>query len=329
MKYDFLSVGDITTDAFIRIKDATVTCGVDRDKCQICLRFGDKVPFEEMIEVRAVGNAPNAAVSAHRLGLNSTVATNLGDDQVGQGCLNQLAAEGLSRDYITVHSGAKSNYHYVLWYEEERTILVKQMKFEMAPITFDEPPTWIYLSSLGEDTIEYQNALARYVVEKGSKLAFQPGTFQMKSGKELLKDVYAATEIFFCNKEEAQRILGSTSDDFKTLMAGIRSLGPKIAVVTDGPRGAYASDGEQNLFVPMYPDPAPPVERTGAGDSFASTMTAYLALGSSLEDALLHAPVNSASVVQHVGAQKGLLSKEELESWLAKAPEDYKVQKLA
>lgn len=327
MKYDFLAVGDITTDAFIRIKDATVNCDIDHDKCQICLRFGDKVPFEEMIEVRAVGNAPNAAVSAHRLGLKSTLATNLGDDQVGQGCLNQLAAEGLSREFITVHTGAYSNYHYVLWYEAERTILVKQMKFDMQPIVFDEAPSWFYLSSLGDHTVEYQNALARYIKEKGSKLAFQPGTFQMKVSDQL-HEVYQATEIFFCNKEEAQRILKNETDDFKTLLAGIRALGPKIAVVTDGPKGAYASDGVQNLFIPMYPDPAPPVERTGAGDSFASTMTSYLALGASLEDALLHAPVNSASVVQHVGAQKGLLSKEELESWLSKAPADYKITKL-
>jgi sugar/nucleoside kinase (ribokinase family) len=65
----------------------------------------------------------------------------------------------------------------------------------------------------------------------------------------------------------------------------------------------------------MYPDPAPPVDRTGAGDSFASTLT--------------WAPINSMSVVQYVGAQKGLLTREKLEKYLQDAPEDYKAEKLS
>ncbi len=100
----------------------------------------------------------------------------------------------------------------------------------------------------------------------------------------------------------------------------MHKLGPKIVVITDGPRGAYTFDGNEKWHMPMYPDPAPPVDRTGAGDSFSSTFTAALALGKTIPEALSWGPINSMSVVQYIGAQRGLLARETLESFLANAP---------
>lgn len=105
-------------------------------------------------------------------------------------------------------------------------------------------------------------------------------------------------------------------------------FGPKIVAITDGPNGAYASDGENAWLINAYPDPKPPYSRTGAGDAFASTFTSALALGKSVEEALMWGPINSMSVVQQVGAQKGLLSKEQIEEYLKNAPENYKPKKI-
>ncbi|MFA6095349.1 MAG: hypothetical protein WC767_00690, partial [Candidatus Paceibacterota bacterium] len=63
-KIDFLAVGDITTDAFIRLKEAHVTCNVNKEDCEICMKFADKIPYESVTVVRAVGNSANAAVAA-------------------------------------------------------------------------------------------------------------------------------------------------------------------------------------------------------------------------------------------------------------------------
>ncbi len=112
-------------------------------------------------------------------------------------------------------------------------------------------------------------------------------------------------------------------------MPQVRALGPKIAVITDGPNGAYAQ-GEDGavLRVPMFPDRVPPVDRTGAGDATASTIVSALALGLPLAEALRWGPVNSASVVEKIGAQAGLLPRAELESRLAAAAADYTVSNL-
>jgi sugar/nucleoside kinase (ribokinase family) len=111
--------------------------------------------------------------------------------------------------------------------------------------------------------------------------------------------------------------------EVKDLLTKLHTLGPKIVVVTDGPKGAYASDGSQSWFMPPYPDPKPPYERTGAGDAFSSTVTVALALGKALPEALTWGPINSMSVVQKVGAQEGLLDRASLEKYLANAPVDY------
>ena len=39
------------------------------------------------------------------------------------------------------------------------------------------------------------------------KLAFQPGTFQLKLGADKLRPLIAASEVVFVNKEEAERIV--------------------------------------------------------------------------------------------------------------------------
>jgi len=328
-KYDFVAIGDITTDAFIELENARVNCDINDENCQLCVNFGDKIPYKDVVVVRAVGNSPNASVSAARLGLPSALITNLGDDQNGKECLDALRSEGVGTDFIKVEAGKQTNYHYVLRYEAERTILVKHHEYEYTLPDFPKSPTWLYLSSLGENSVPFHHKIAEHVREHPEiKLAFQPGTFQMKLGAETLKDIYEVSELFFCNKQEAKRILNSNEDDIKKLLDGVHALGPKMIVITDGPAGATVFDGKEYWHMPMYPDPAPPVDRTGAGDSFSSTFTALIAKGMSVPEALRRAPINSMSVVQHIGAQKGLLSLEKIEEWLLKAPAGYEPRQI-
>ncbi len=328
---DFLAIGDIVTDAFILLKEAEVTCDTHGENCMLSMRFGDKLPYETVDIVRAVGNSPNAAVSAARLGLTSALITNMGDDQNGKECLESLQKNKVLTDFVAIHVGMETNYHYVLRFGAERTILVKHHEYPYQFPDIQPPPRWIYLSSLAESTLPYHEQIANYLTANPSvKLAFQPGTFQMKFGTEKLSRIYARTNVFFCNKEEAQRILRTKEPDIKKLLVGIHALGPKLVVITDGPKGAYVFDPmeQKTWHISMYPDPHPPVSRTGAGDAFSSTFTCALALGKTVPEALAWGPINSMAVVQEIGAQKGLLSREKLEEYLKNAPAEYTAQEL-
>lgn len=326
-QYDFVAIGDIVTDAFIKIKDAAVHCNLKNDTCELCVRYGDKVPFEDVYVVKAVGNSPNAAVSASRLGVSSALIATVGADQNGKDCLEQLEKEHVSIEYMKMNTEYPTNYHYVLWYDVERTILVKHAPFPYSlPINMPAPK-WIYLSSMGENSVEYHHEIAQYLKDHPeTKLAFQPGTFQMKLGTEVLKDIYQEADVFFCNVEEAQRILKIEEHDKVKLMQGLMALGPKLICMTDGIKGAYTYDGTDAFFIGVYPHT--PFERTGAGDAFASTFTSALLLGMTPAQALSWGPINSMSVVQKIGAQEGLLTREKLEEFLKNAPENYKAKKI-
>ena len=327
---DVLSIGDIVTDAFIQLEEDQAVTYENEEGKWLAMKFGTKLPFKDAQVVQAVGNAANAAVAFARLGLTTEFATNIGDDQEGRDMVAALQKEKVATNLVHINAGKKSNYHYVLRYQAERTILIKheEYNYHWPHIRPNEVPAWVYFSSISEHAIPYHDQVVKWLDDNpGVKMAFQPGTFQMEAGAARLKELYKRTEVLFLNREEAVIVGGGDWHDLHDLINKLHQLGPKIVVVTDGPNGAYASDGENRFKMPLYPDPGPPVDRTGAGDSFASTFMAALIKGNDIEGAMQWAPINSMSVVQAVGAQAGLLGERELEKYLEQAPEWYKPER--
>ena len=324
---DVICIGDIVTDAFIKlIDDEAITYKNDQGKW-LAMQFGTKLPYDHAEILEAVGNAANAAVSFSRLGLSTAFVTNVGDDQHGRDMIESLHKDEVETHFVRINHGKKSNYHYVLWYKEERTILIKHEEYDYhwPHLRPAEIPKWVYFSSISEHAIPYHDQVADWLEENPDiKMAFQPGTFQMEAGTDRLKRIYSRTEVLILNREEAVLVTHGDYNNIHDLLDRLHGLGVKIAVITDGPDGAYASDGKQRLKMPLYPDPAPPKERTGAGDAFASTFVAALVKGNTMEGALQWAPINSMNVVQKVGAQAGLLTEKHLEEYLRHSPDWYK-----
>lgn len=329
---DILAVGDVVTDAFIRLgKHEAEVSEAGRDHHPLlCMTYGSKIPFDDAIIIPAVGNSANAAVASSHLGLRTAFYSNVGDDRVGRDILRALHAHDISTEYVKINEGKKSNYHYVLWYGADRTILIKHEDYKYAwpHISQHSKPQWIYLSSVGESAAHLHDEIAEYLHKNQDvKLAFQPGTFQMKLGTTKLHALYAATQLLACNLEEAQQISVVESADVVKLMRALHKLGPKTVVITDGPKGSYASDGSSIWTMPIYPDPAPPYERTGAGDAYTSTFVAALARGKDIPTAMAWGSINSMSVVQKVGAQAGLLTEKEVEGFMKSAPPGFKASR--
>lgn len=325
-----LAVGDIITDAFIKLsEDYAEAYTDDKGYKRLSFELGAKLPYDSVEIVQAVECSPNAAVSMSRLGLKASLMSWLGDDGPGNDMIEYLKAQNVGTGALAVEQGKKTNYHYVLRYGADRT---KFQHFEDYSYQWKDPedrPDWLYLGVLGEKTWPLHEEMLRYLGDNPDiKLAFQPGMYHLMWGAEKLKDFYKRAEVVIMNREEAVTVSGGNHDDVHDLLDKLHDLGPKIVVVTDGSEGAYASDGHDRITMPLYPDPAPPVDRTGAGDAFASTFVASLAQGHDLADALKRAPINSMAVCQKVGAQAGLLKEEELEHYLNEAPENYRPSRM-
>src|SRR5665213_2524181 len=139
--------------------------------------FGTKLPFDHAEVIEAVGNASNAAVAFARLGLDSGFVTNVGADAHGRDMIKALDKNKVDTRFVRINPGKKSNYHYVLWYKEERTILIKHEEYDYhwPHLRPAETPKWVYFSSVSEPVSYTHDEMAHWLEAHPSvKLAFQP-----------------------------------------------------------------------------------------------------------------------------------------------------------
>lgn len=304
--YDFLAIGDCVIDVFLTIEEATVTCEIKRDLCKLCLTYGEKVPLKSINRIIGAGNASNAAFGASRLGWKTGIHSIVGSDSNGEDIVRAWKDANIATDLVQVDKLHPTNYHTILHFLNERTILIYHQPRQYKLLTLPDT-RWIYYSSLGKNHDRLESQLLSYLrSHPNTKLVFQPGTFQLRRGKKALMAAMAQTTIFAVNKQEAQRLLETKAETITELMKGLHSFGAKIAVITDGNSGSYASDGVKTWFCPIFP--AKVVEVTGAGDSYTVGFTyGYHKTGSVME-AMRYGTANSWSVVQYVGPHKGLLT---------------------
>ena len=325
-----LCIGDIFTDAFIKLSPDVAKVSKDgAGQSWLNIPFGGRPPYEEVEIVQSVGPSPNAAVSCARLGLKSSLMSWLGTDKAGADSLAYLSQQHVDTRLVAQKRGALSNYYYVLRLGAERTILTKDEDYDYKWHAPSQVPDWVYIASISGESWGLHEALLEYLLENPTiKFVIQPGTFHFEWGAKKMAALYKRAEMVILNREEAMMITGKGHESVAELAAALHGLGPRNVVITDGTDGSYASFDGRLLKMPNYPDPAPPYDRTGAGDAFASTIVAALALGNSFETALLWAPINSMSVVQKLGAQAGLIDVKSIETYIKQAPEWYRPEEV-
>ena len=313
--YDLLSIGDASIDVFMTPTESEALCQLNDKECLICFSYGKKIPVKDLV-FSTGGNAANNAVGTTRLGIKTAIVLTLGDDSTGDLIVEKLKSEGVGMDYVVKQPKTSSNYSTVINYSGERTIFTYH-----APRTYDFPreipaPPWVYLTSMGESFVPFFAKVVEWLGgNPNTKLAFNPGSWQLKAGTDDLRDVLGITDVIFVNREEAGKLTGADTSDGKEkeLLTALSSLGPKIAVITDGGNGSYVYDGSKFLKAGVLP--VDPFQRTGAGDAFGSGSLSAIIKGKPLDEALIWGTLNSASVIGYVGPQKGLLKLEQIEEW--------------
>lgn len=314
--YDLVGVGDTAMDVFLMLHEATVSCQLNAQTCQLCVNYSDKIPVKQVVDVPGVGTAPNCIVGASRFGLKTGLYTILGDDVAGKQSLAVFKKEKVSPTLVKIDKTTRTDYSSVISFKGERTILTYQ-----APRKYKLPifeTNWLFLASLSEGHKILHREIIRKIKTEKIKLAFNPGANELRDGVESLKTILSVTEVLFLNKEEVWQLLGKI-EDIKFMLRRLMELGPRIVVITDGSNGAYCFDGMNVYFQGIFDVPV--LEKTGAGDAFACGFLAALANGLNVKQALRWGSANSAAVVQKIGGQAGLLNKKELLKFLKNSPE--------
>lgn len=321
--FDVVAIGNAMIDMFMAVEEDNVFSRIDDSEHMLCFRFGEKIHVESCRFLLG-GNACNTVVGLTRLGTQAALCAEIGSDEFAQKIREGLEKENVGLTYLMQTSGALSSFAVSISYHHERTLFVDHVKrmhnFPLATVT----TKWVYLTSLGVEWKEvYKNVLS--LVEKNNIcMALSPGTHQFEEeGLLSIKNALQYTEILFTNREEAIRIVNSkkqivnreTMEDIKELLVQLQKMGPKVVSITDGDNGSYGID-KTGMVWSLEKFSCKLVEKTGAGDAYASGFLAAYMDGKDVEEAMRWGAVNAASVIEHIGAQEGLLTKERIQERL-------------
>lgn len=307
--FDLISIGDAAVDYFFKISDAKL----EDQGAKICFNFGDKLPVGEYKQTLG-GNNPNNAVAAVKLGLKTAIYLNIGTDLAGKFTLVELKKEGVDTRYIVENPGVSSNASAIISFGGERTILTFRQDFNYQLPDLDRA-RWVYVSSMGKSAIacNLNRQIESYIERTGASLAYNPGPYELKHGVKKFPKLLSLTRILIVNLQEAEDILGK-SQSIKRMLSSLVELGPRMVIVTDGKNGSYGFDGEKYWQLGIFPSKV--ADMTGAGDSYATGVLAGLFYGKDLPEAMRWGAANSASTIEEVGAQNGLLTYDKMQTRL-------------
>ncbi|MBU0727594.1 carbohydrate kinase family protein [Patescibacteria group bacterium] len=345
------TIGGATFDIFIKAYDQAImriTTPQERDEW-LCLRYGGKVIVDSVIETFG-GGATNTSVAFSRMGFDANFLGKIGAHH-GDKVIENLEKEGVNTKFTKKTNRDQTAFSTIInTFEGDRTVLGyaganKYFNAKDLPLKELETADWIFLNHLTEEHSKIPDMLLKILKKNPNiKLAWNPGHEQLVQGIRKWKKLLDRTEILFVNKEEAslfartpyqlagikkddpefhihvtKKFLPPYADDVSEIMLKFFETGVKNVVITDGRNGSQASDGKNIWFCPIISHKR--IDTLGAGDAFASGFTSANILGKSLKDALIYGTLNANSVVNHFGAQAGLLTKTEMDK-------KYKAQKM-
>ncbi len=297
--YDIVTFGGAVIDTFLNTD-------VPEESGKICYESGSKILIKEL-RFDVGGGGTNTAVAFSRLGFKTGYIGKLGKDANAYKVLECLKNEKVSflgkqdSKFITGYSVILDSR------EHERTILTykganDQIKLnEISPFTSD----WLYMSSLLEISFKTQIELAKKLYKQGTRIAFNPSQYIIENHN--LSPILTICDVLILNKDEAKLLTKSDSDDIKVLLKLIHdTYHSKKVVITDtkAPAGCY--DGISYEFITPHKN-IKVLERTGAGDAFASGFVAGLMAKKPLKYCMELALKESESVLTHYGAKNNLI----------------------
>ena len=271
------------------------------------LPLGAKLEVEEVI-FSTGGNAMNVAVTLARQGMQTSYMWALGDDPASHTILSELDDEGVDTHLVVQGPQYQAGYSSILLSRSgERTILnYRGIAAEPSgkPLDIDAIKgfDWVYPSSLAFAGLDLLAKIVSTAKEHGAKVMLNPAGPELAK-PDKLRHILEDVDILCVNKEEMQLLVeGKTLDE---LVRHGANLCP-VVIISDGPNGVIATDGETVVRAGMYED-VPVIDRTGAGDAFASGFLSQWSQGKSLEESIIFASANSTSVVTKIGAKAGIL----------------------
>lgn len=311
--YDVISIGTATRDCFLQSPDFKVIKSSAFVTGQAeCFALGSKIEVPFIIFTTG-GGAANASVTFARQGFKAACVAKIGKDLAGEGVMRTLDEEKAARKFLQIDKKLPTAFSVILIAPSgERTILVHRgasEHLEKGEILRRElKAKWFYLAPMAGENVKLVEPLVDFARRQTAKIAMNPSSTFIKQGLKKTANVLKKIDVLILNREEGARLTGIDYKEEKKIFAALDEVIDGIVVMTEGPKGVIVSDGKYIHRAGTYKEKKK-VDRTGCGDAFGSGFVSGLIQTGSVEYAISLGSANGTSVVEHIGAQPGILTK--------------------
>ncbi len=312
-----LCIGSSTKDIFFPTSEGSILDTPEDITSQrkIAFELGAKYKIEDRYEVLG-GCAANVAAGLAALGVNSACYTTVGDDATGKWIRRALSKSGVNTELIQERARSESDLSAIIIDQKSGERVNEKFTINKEHI-LSFP--WIFIGDLGGEWEKTLDDIMRPVIENGTRVAWNPRQSNIKENTGKITSALKYCEILLLNKDESIDIVAHANKSFSnnqlndevTLARSLKELGPKLVALTDGVRGAWICS-EDKIFHAGAIRVEDVRDTTGAGDAFSSGFIAAYVMGKELEECAKWGIANSAHVVRQYGANKGVLSEEEI-----------------
>ena len=303
-------------------KRITVMGPVNLDVLARPVDFGNlsagSVPMED-IRIGFGGDALNEAVVLRRLGADVGLVTKIGQDGGGDQLAAFLREEGVNLDGLRREADLATSVNIVLVDGRGERFFLTDPRSSMRRQTLGD-----YLPAVDSaaDLVSFAGMFVSPFMDVPalgtlfSEIKKKPGrvlSVDMTKAKrgETLKDLEGILPyVDYILPNEAEVALLTGERDARANARLLTEAGAGCAVIKCGGRGCVACRGGECLSVPAWPV-SRVVDTTGAGDTFAAGFLFALLHELPLEDCCAFANAAASCAVESVGANTGVLSREE------------------
>ena len=234
------------------------------------------------------GKGSNQAVATARLGAQSALVANLGQDALAGIALDLYKAEDVDTHHVRQLPDRPTGVGFIILNTEGNNFIILDMGANNAldAAAVDAAADRIAQSDVVMTVLEIPDAPAVRAMELG-RAAGARTILNPAPARALDPAMFAHVDVLTPNESELRILLGRPADDptpSRELAAELRRHGLGTVVVTLGREGALLLSDDLDLTVPAVPVPV--VDTTGAGDAFNAGLAVALAEGHTLPEAV-------------------------------------------
>ena len=240
-------------------------------------------------EMNLGGKSLNVALTALALSNDVALISRIGNDIFGLEILNKAMKDGLITQYITIDEQAHTGIGHVRVDENGQydTIVINGANWNLTEEDIDAFISDGYRPKFAIFNFETDINLLKKIIPKFKQINSQI-VINFSPIVNNMRDLLNFTDIAVLNLAEAQQILESSESNPEDLLKKLKSLGPKIVVITLGGDGAVAMNSD-GLVIKVPAQVAKVKNTVGAGDGFLACLIYSIAQELSLEQALINA----------------------------------------